>query len=217
RTRRDPPGTAARHPRIAAGDRRERLADAPRDRRPDRGACGTQPYRRAARPRHGCAAARVGPPRQSRRGGRGEHGRRAWSAFGAAPRHHEPVAAADVPSDAVARQRVPPPPRRPGPPRPPPPRAPRAPNGPGPPAGGPAGPGGRAGGWLTALLSRASRETDGMRDDDRPPMRPDDRAARHSIESLDSLSVDIARMIDHNAASDLWDRYNRGERNGFTH
>ena len=47
-------------------------------------------------------------------------------------------------------------------------------------------------------------------------MRPDDRAARHSIESLDSLSVDIARMIDHNAASDLWDRYNRGERNVFT-
>jgi len=97
-----------------------------------------------------------------------------------------------------------------------PPQAPAAPNGSGLPAGGPAGPGGRAGGWLTDLLSRASRETDGMRDDDRPPMRPDDRAARHSIESLDSLSVDIARMIDHNAASDLWDRYNRGERNVFT-
>jgi hypothetical protein len=33
---------------------------------------------------------------------------------------------------------------------------------------------------------------------------------------LDSLSVDIARMIDHEAAADLWDRYKRGERNVFT-
>ena len=31
-----------------------------------------------------------------------------------------------------------------------------------------------------------------------------------------SLSVDIARMIDHDAAAELWDRYNRGERNVFT-
>jgi hypothetical protein len=103
-------------------------------------------------------------------------------------------------------------------------------------------------GWLTDLLSRASREPDmpddrpraddrprgddrmrggeRMRGDERPPMppmmrpddrgRPDDRAARNTIESLDSLSVDIARMIDHNAATELWDRYNRGERNVFT-
>jgi hypothetical protein len=97
-------------------------------------------------------------------------------------------------------------------------------------------PGNRGGGWLTDLLSRASREPDSpprgderpraeerppMRTDDRPrnddrTTRPDDRAARHTIESLDSLSVDIARMIDHNAATELWDRYNRGERNVFT-
>ena len=38
----------------------------------------------------------------------------------------------------------------------------------------------------------------------------------HSIEKLDSLSVDIARMIDHDAAVELWDRYKRGERNVFT-
>ena len=31
-----------------------------------------------------------------------------------------------------------------------------------------------------------------------------------------SLSVDIARMIDHDAAAELWDRYKRGERNVFT-
>ena len=47
-------------------------------------------------------------------------------------------------------------------------------------------------------------------------MRSDERPARHSLESLDSLSVDIARMIDHEAAAELWDRYKRGERNVFT-
>ena len=48
------------------------------------------------------------------------------------------------------------------------------------------------------------------------PARGEERQARHSIESLDALSVDIARMIDHDAAAELWDRYNRGERNVFT-
>jgi hypothetical protein len=96
-------------------------------------------------------------------------------------------------------------------------------------AGGQGGQGGGpGGGWLTDLLDRASRE-DGpprrderprmddrlpMMRDDRPPPR-DERPTRSSIESLDSLSVDIARMIDHNAAIELWDRYNRGERNVF--
>jgi len=36
------------------------------------------------------------------------------------------------------------------------------------------------------------------------------------MESLDSISVDIARMIDHDAAAELWERYKRGERNVFT-
>ncbi len=77
-------------------------------------------------------------------------------------------------------------------------------------------------GWLTDLLNRASRdEGEPQRETMReppppPPRRTDDRTARHSIESLDSLSVDIARMIDHEAAADLWDRYKRGERNVFT-
>jgi hypothetical protein len=73
-------------------------------------------------------------------------------------------------------------------------------------------------GWLTDLLSRASREDDEPeRDSAREPLRgPEERTPRHSIESLDSLSVDIARMIDHDAAADLWDRYKRGERNVFT-
>ncbi len=89
---------------------------------------------------------------------------------------------------------------------------------------------GRNTGWLSDLLSRASREEgappprkdERPRGDDRPPMRSDERpprsaeGARQTIESLDSLSVDIARMIDHDAAADLWDRYNRGERNVFS-
>jgi hypothetical protein len=66
-------------------------------------------------------------------------------------------------------------------------------------------------GWLSDLLSRASRD-----EPEAPSARTEDRPARHAIESLDSLSVDIARMIDHDAAAELWDRYRRGERNVFT-
>ena len=82
--------------------------------------------------------------------------------------------------------------------------------------------GARNSGWLSDLLSRASREEaeperEGARETAREPLRgPEERTPRHSIESLDSLSVDIARMIDHDAAADLWDRYKRGERNVFT-
>jgi hypothetical protein len=76
----------------------------------------------------------------------------------------------------------------------------------------PQGPNGR--GWLSELLHRASRPDEAPTDD--RPARSDDRPPRHSIESLDSLSVDIARMIDHDAAAELWDRYKRGERNVFT-
>ncbi len=68
-------------------------------------------------------------------------------------------------------------------------------------------------GWLSELLHRASKPDAAP---DARPGRADDRPARHSLESLDSLSVDIARMIDHDAAAELWDRYKRGERNVFT-
>ena len=73
-------------------------------------------------------------------------------------------------------------------------------------------------GWLTDLLSRASRDdSEPERDIARePPRASEERSPRHSIESLDSLSVDITRMIDHDATADLWDRYKRGERNVFT-
>jgi hypothetical protein len=69
----------------------------------------------------------------------------------------------------------------------------------------------RNNGWLSELLHRASAPN-------APGEAPQtgERPARHSLESLDSLSVDIARMIDHDAAAELWDRYKRGERNIFT-
>jgi hypothetical protein len=37
-----------------------------------------------------------------------------------------------------------------------------------------------------------------------------------TTDSLDGLSLDIARMIDHEAAADAWDRYRRGESNAFS-
>ena len=69
---------------------------------------------------------------------------------------------------------------------------------------------GRNGGWLSDILTRASR-------DDSPPIAPPGpRAQRdNSVDTLESLSVDIARMIDHDAAAELWERYKRGERNGL--
>ena len=62
-------------------------------------------------------------------------------------------------------------------------------------------------------MSRASR-------DDSPPIAPpagrgEDRS-RDNGDSLESLAVDVARMIDHEAAADLWERYKRGERGIFT-
>jgi DNA anti-recombination protein RmuC len=72
---------------------------------------------------------------------------------------------------------------------------------------------GARGGWLSDLLNRASR--DEIEEPARTPARAD-RARTNSLESLDSISVDIARMIDHEAAVELWDRYRRGESNVFT-
>lgn len=84
---------------------------------------------------------------------------------------------------------------------------------------------GSGGGWLSGLLTRASREgEDPGHNGDRGALKPpaaskerappaDDRNLRLGIDSVDSLSVDIARMIDDEVAADLWERRNRGERN----
>ncbi|MFN3503626.1 MAG: hypothetical protein ACK4ZJ_15320, partial [Allorhizobium sp.] len=85
------------------------------------------------------------------------------------------------------------------------------------------------GGWISDLLRGASREEPQEAAPTRPapaPQRPvaesqparqgDTRNPRHMVESLNSLSVDIARAIDHDASVDLWRRYQRGERDIFT-
>src|SRR5262249_28925797 len=74
-------------------------------------------------------------------------------------------------------------------------------------------------GWLSGLLTRAAQDTNAPpREATGRELPPDAaRGERHTIESLDSIAVDIARMIDHAAAAELWDRYKRGERNVFTH
>jgi len=74
-------------------------------------------------------------------------------------------------------------------------------------------------GWLSGLLTRAAQDTNAPRREATVREPPPDaaRGERHTIESLDSIAVDIARMIDHAAAAELWDRYKRGERNVFTH
>jgi hypothetical protein len=76
--------------------------------------------------------------------------------------------------------------------------------------GGP-GPGGRnSGNWMTDLLNRASQ----------PEVpRPDDRIGRtdggrnNPLGSIESLSADIARMVDPAAVAEFWDSYPRGDRN----
>jgi hypothetical protein len=80
----------------------------------------------------------------------------------------------------------------------------------------------RNNGWLSDLLTRASR--DETRPTEAPPIAPaaarepprEERPARDAVESIDTLSVDIARMIDHDAAAELWERYKRGERGIFS-
>jgi hypothetical protein len=87
-------------------------------------------------------------------------------------------------------------------------------------------PGGKDGngrnGWLSELLTRASREEapPAPPTTPTPPPQPapsinqraEQRAPRDAVGSLETLSVDIARMIDPEATAALWERYQRGER-----
>jgi hypothetical protein len=81
--------------------------------------------------------------------------------------------------------------------------------------------------WLSNLFARASQEADTVpprktvlrkrkllvREHAQEPARAD----RNSIDSVDSLCLlDVARLLDHDAAADLWDRFISGERNVFT-
>lgn len=61
---------------------------------------------------------------------------------------------------------------------------------------------------------RASRFDEALTKKTREP-EPEMEETFTGIESLDSLSVDIARMIDHDAAAEAWERFKRGERGVF--
>ncbi|WP_031257386.1 hypothetical protein, partial [Mesorhizobium sp. LNHC232B00] len=78
------------------------------------------------------------------------------------------------------------------------------------------------GGWVRDLLTAASNEGDLRPTAPSAPTEaprtaaPAQRSPLHVVESLNSLSVDIARAIDHDASIELWNRYRRGERDVFT-
>lgn len=61
---------------------------------------------------------------------------------------------------------------------------------------------------------RAARFDEALNKKSRAP-EPEEEDNSAGIESLDSLSTDIARMIDHEAAAEAWERFKRGERGVF--
>ena len=74
-------------------------------------------------------------------------------------------------------------------------------------------------GWISDLLRAAAREEAGQRESQqaRPAQSTTgERKPNQVVDSLNSLSVDIARAIDHDASVELWGRYQQGERDVFT-
>jgi hypothetical protein len=71
-------------------------------------------------------------------------------------------------------------------------------------------------GWLSDLLNRA----DGPGAPPPPPAPrgrgPQQAPAGGSGNPLESLSLDIGRLMDRNLAAEMWDRYQRGESKAFT-
>ena len=65
-------------------------------------------------------------------------------------------------------------------------------------------------GWLSDLLGRAEDE-----EEEAPRARAPQQQAAPS-NALESLSLDISRLMDRNLAAEMWDRYQRGERKAFS-
>jgi hypothetical protein len=67
-------------------------------------------------------------------------------------------------------------------------------------------------GWLSDLLSR----TDAGGNPPAPPQRGGRPPQQGGGNPLESLSLDIGRLMDRNLAAEMWDRYQRGESKAFT-
>jgi hypothetical protein len=67
-------------------------------------------------------------------------------------------------------------------------------------------------GWLSDLLSRADT---GSGNHEVPRSRPQQPPAAGG-NPLESLSLDIGRLMDRNLAAEMWDRYQRGESKAFS-
>ncbi len=61
-------------------------------------------------------------------------------------------------------------------------------------------------GWLSNLLAAASRDVDEPR-----PALP---ARRPVVEGLDSITTDIARLVDSAGAAEVWERWRQGDTTG---
>jgi hypothetical protein len=77
----------------------------------------------------------------------------------------------------------------------------------------------RGGGWISDLLARV--DSDEPATDPNPPVanppapNPPAKAAQPAPR-LETISLDVAQMIDHAAAAAAWERYRRGDTNAFS-
>jgi hypothetical protein len=73
-------------------------------------------------------------------------------------------------------------------------------------------------GWLSDLLSRtdAGQSVPSGREAPRGRQQQQPQAPQGGGNPLESLSLDIGRLMDRNLAAEMWDRYQRGENKAFT-
>lgn len=67
----------------------------------------------------------------------------------------------------------------------------------------------RGSGWISDLLARVDS------DERAAPPNPPAKVAQPA-QRLEAISLDVAQMVDHAAATAAWDRYRRGDNNAFT-
>jgi hypothetical protein len=76
-------------------------------------------------------------------------------------------------------------------------------------------------GWLSDLLNRTDANQGAPTGREAPRGRPaapapQPQAPQGNGNPLESLSLDIGRLMDRNLAAEMWDRYQRGENKAFT-